>query len=390
MAIAALGFYRAYWKTPLGIVGGLPEPAPPLAAPADSLASPPSQTTVSSLLAYTAPTAARTVVFPADRSVGQVAIRDWASEQNWETLGEGRGSTTVPPGKELGLLVSPDSASDLTFLDTLAPDVLQVLAFQSAQHATVQEKGPDWQDYYSPSQQLRALNFAPIKRFTPLRMVILSHCEVTRPMITSLTELPHLAALEIQYTWPSDDIFLEFPKLTSLQYLDMSRTSLSDAALEYTGKMTSLRELDLDCTPVTDAGVRHLRYLTNLERLSLGFTGITDRSLEEVICNLTNLRALGLEGTSVTDAGMVYLSRLGSLEDLWSAGTRVGNEGVRSLSGLPSLRKLRIQRTGVDDGAVPWLSQITSLEYLGLTNTQVSPAGIAQLRQSLPNCLITS
>jgi hypothetical protein len=45
----------------------------------------------------------------------------------WEPLGEARGIVTVPGGKELRLIVSPQTATDLSPLAALQPDDLQYL-----------------------------------------------------------------------------------------------------------------------------------------------------------------------------------------------------------------------------------------------------------------------
>jgi hypothetical protein len=73
----------------------------------------------------------RQVRFPADRSLGTLWVRDRESSADqyafWESWGEARGVVTIPAGKDLRLIVSPQSATDLSSLSTLRADDLQYL-----------------------------------------------------------------------------------------------------------------------------------------------------------------------------------------------------------------------------------------------------------------------
>lgn len=73
----------------------------------------------------------RQVRFPADRSMGTLWIRNSESSAEnyafWESWGEARGGVAIPAGKDLRLVVSPQSATDLSPLSTFRPDDLQYL-----------------------------------------------------------------------------------------------------------------------------------------------------------------------------------------------------------------------------------------------------------------------
>jgi hypothetical protein len=73
----------------------------------------------------------RQVRFPTDRSLGTLWVRDQESSAEnyafWESWGEARGVVAIPVGKDLRLVVSPQSATDLSPLSTLRPDDLQYL-----------------------------------------------------------------------------------------------------------------------------------------------------------------------------------------------------------------------------------------------------------------------
>jgi len=73
----------------------------------------------------------RQVRFPSDRSMGTLWIRNSESSAEnyafWESWGEARGVVAIPGGKDLRLIVSPQSATDLSPLSTFRPNDLQYL-----------------------------------------------------------------------------------------------------------------------------------------------------------------------------------------------------------------------------------------------------------------------
>lgn len=84
--------------------------------------------------------------------------------------------------------------------------------------------------------------------------------------------------------------------------------------------------LDLHDTEITDAELPALKLLTSLEWLSLSHTRITDAGLEYLP---TGLKYLWLEGTAITDAGLAPLQFLPALEVLDIMDTDVTFAGVK-------------------------------------------------------------
>jgi len=107
--------------------------------------------------------------------------------------------------------------------------------------------------------------------------------------------------------------------------------SVSDEDLHKLAKTPKLEWLDLSRSEVTDRG---LTYLTRFQELrSLAVTGchqITDRGLAE-LARLPHLRELYLSGTRITDNGLAQLHILGTLEVVDVRGTGVSREGVEAL-----------------------------------------------------------
>ena len=79
--------------------------------------------------------------------------------------------------------------------------------------------------------------------------------------------------------------------------------------------------------PVTDPDVAHLRGLTSLHFVALGRTHVTDAGLR-YFRELTGLQGAGFDGTQITDEGLLHLSGLTNLQFLTLDDTRITDAGL--------------------------------------------------------------
>jgi hypothetical protein len=73
---------------------------------------------------------ARTLAFPADRSMGELFIRNSFQPEEyafWEKVGRAQGMIELAEGKELRLNVTPQASTDLSPFATFHPDAIQYL-----------------------------------------------------------------------------------------------------------------------------------------------------------------------------------------------------------------------------------------------------------------------
>ena len=209
------------------------------------------------------------------------------------------------------------------------------------------------------------------------------------------------------------------------QELNLRRSVLTDAAIEYLAGLRELRELRLDGmgltdaglkhlaglkqlqrldvggsrrgvdltgsnlfgTKITDAGLRHLAGLKQLRELALSYSGVAGAGLKE-LSGFEELRELRLTDTKVTDAGPRELVALKRLRVLDLRGTEVADDGLKHLAGLRNLRKLELGRTRVPDDGLKELAGLKGLQRLDLSGTRVTDEGVGGLRRTLPGCLI--
>ncbi|KAJ3034301.1 hypothetical protein HDV00_005209 [Rhizophlyctis rosea] len=136
---------------------------------------------------------------------------------------------------------------------------------------------------------------------------------------------------------------------SSLTYLSLAGTKITDEALPVIGVCAKLTQLYLDRTRITDVGlVPALSHLPNLELLSLSETRITDATLLSFrrADFARILRTLNLGRTDVTDVGVrggvAFCVNLGTLN---LDGTMCTVAGVEvALSGLEYLQPVRMAR----------------------------------------------
>lgn len=93
---------------------------------------------------------------------------------------------------------------------------------------------------------------------------------------------------------------------SSLVWLDLSTTSISDEGLKRLSHYERLRRLWVQQTGITDAGLPNLATLTTLEALNLHSTGVTDEGIQ-ALRPLEHLRRLYLWKTNVTRTGAANL-----------------------------------------------------------------------------------
>jgi Leucine-rich repeat (LRR) protein len=156
--------------------------------------------------------------------------------------------------------------------------------------------------------------------------------------LTNLTSLDLSGSLDLRN---QHLVNLSLPKLQSL---DLSGTTVSEAALQCLYTLTQLTRLDLsncrncrDCSP--------LAALLYIQTLSLSGCNVRDRDLES-LQDLTTLRHLSLNGCrQLTSHGLAHLSGLCALCSLEAPGcVCVSDGGLQGLSRLTNLHTLNLGR----------------------------------------------
>ncbi|MFK7844776.1 MAG: c-type cytochrome domain-containing protein [Rhodothermales bacterium] len=116
------------------------------------------------------------------------------------------------------------------------------------------------------------------------------------------TNLLQATFLNVSDEFSDDDLQLLAPVSEQIAWLNLGRSSVTDAGMTHLKSLKNLSKLHLEKTAVTDDGLAHLSNLERLEYLNLYGTAVSDNGLEH-LKTLTNLSALYLWQSSATKAG---------------------------------------------------------------------------------------
>lgn len=198
-----------------------------------------------------------------------------------------------------------------------------------------------------------------LRGLTDLEELYLNSTDVAD--LQSVTHLKQLRLLELDYLELPTDELLGLQRLENLQELSLHVVkSVDDDTLKMLGRLTQLQTLRLSGSSITDTGLEHL-------------------------ATLSDLRILGLSSTGISDSGVKHIAKLEKLEQLWLGYTNVTDTGVAELANMPALFNLHLDHTTVTDTSIDHLLQIPKLWHVDLRNTTMTADGIRRLRASAPD-----
>ncbi|MGA2032394.1 MAG: hypothetical protein ABSG68_09075 [Thermoguttaceae bacterium] len=165
---------------------------------------------------------------------------------------------------------------------------------------------------------------------------------------------------------------------------DVQRLTLRGApddierALPHLKGLHSVREFEAGiCT--TDAVLAAITRMRELQTIDLSFSRVTDDGLRHLV-GLPCLRNLALPSSKrITDAGLANLATIRKLESLSLDGTAVTSGGLSNLAGLKSLHWLNLSGTDISDDGLRHLQGL-KLELLRVCQTRITNRGIQMLK----------
>ncbi len=109
-----------------------------------------------------------------------------------------------------------------------------------------------------------------------------------------------------------------------------------------------IRKLSLSSTAITDRTVAQLARLSNLDELDLSRTSVSDKNLHELLSGCGRLRKLNLDQTRVTNDCIEVLAEAKHLRILDLADTEITEDGMASLKLLSQLSSLTVWGHEID------------------------------------------
>ena len=214
--------------------------------------------------------------FPTDHSMGTLIIR--GNDGKLKTL-PARGAITVPSGSFVQLTASYDSVFNLSPLRQLPPDgihryILGKLELNDSQLTNIAFltglESLDVEETDVSDKGLQAL-----RGMNRLREIDLHSTMITGRGFKFLAQLPNLETINAGSNRIGDDGIEYLIALKKLKELHLSRGGLTNQALVSLSRMPQLTILDIQYNNrITDAGIAQLSRLKNLEILQIGETSI--------------------------------------------------------------------------------------------------------------------
>ena len=356
------------------------------------------------------------ISFPEGRSMGKMFTRDSVQEdwyEGWQQLGEAKGDVSVAAGKEVKLQISEQAASDLSALDELGPDDLQMLSFGwKAMKVGSLEPIGNLKGLKALNIQCAKFDSEDFRHLTGLDRLEVLRCgdhKLTDTSMRYVGQLTSLRSLALWGTGISDEGLKHLQGLTNLTFLALNGCEISDRGLDYLRNMTALEGLQIYQTKITDRGLMNLQRFNKLKHINLGGNGITDMGLKHLE-NLTSLENIWIDSNPVKDEGLSYFTGMKKLKELYASDTKItdaglvslrglkdfrhlliggiGDEGIAHLSELPALEILQIQDALITEGSIPHFKKMASIEEVLLSGDKINDDLLYALRTALPNCKI--
>jgi hypothetical protein len=236
------------------------------------------------------------------------------------------------------------------------------------------------------------IGLAQLASLKKIEKLSLSGCEhITGAGLRHLQGLNKLKFLGLSRCVHVTDVGLRHLKgLTALSHLWLDGCDLSDAGLAELQGLSDLRTLTLTGRHISDEGLAHLSRLTKLQDLRLFDADVTDKGLAH-LSGLTSLEKIELQGcTQITGAGLQSLAGLQNVKSLdFSGCVQFAAAALEHLEAFPNLWMLDLNDCPkITDAATVHLARLKSVTLLGLNGTQVTRIGEAELKKSLPGCVV--
>jgi hypothetical protein len=132
---------------------------------------------------------------------------------------------------------------------------------------------------------------------------------------------------------------------------------------------------------VTDAELRNLTKLTALSSLDLSLTRVTDQGMQE-LRGLPGVVELNLRFAEyVTDEGLAAIKNWKKLKRLVLHGTKVSDTSLEHIAGISTLEALDLGSVMLTDVALERLTVLPNLKALTIGGNELGDAGLQALRQ---------
>lgn len=242
--------------------------------------------------------------------------------------------------------------------------------------------------------------FSAVAKESPLKEVVLTHCDVADVNDLGLCE--GLSVLNLWSTKVTSEGITGLREAKNLQEVDLAETEVTEITpllscrqlCTLTLYKTALQSLDgiealsnlqrLDVAKTQVSSIRGLGQCRNLEILNISYTPVDDEGLRGIE-RAQSLRAILLSFTSVTRLGI--LGHCTHLEELHAQSCPVTSEGLEGLEKALCLTKLNLSYTNIQDNIARFVA-CQRLQKLNVKFTNVPYEEVQYVEMCLPHCRV--
>lgn len=254
-------------------------------------------------------------------------------------------------------------------------------------------------------------------QFTALTRLDMTSLQIDGSGLEGLAPLSNLRELTLSAVQMGSSAGWEhLGKLPQVESLTLTSANITDANVSTLLSMTGLKELNISNTTLTDAALAQLAKLEHLEILRMENTRqIHGVGLKAFVQPKTThgLRCLYASSTPFTREGMSNVKKIGSLDVFENNSVQLTDQLLFELKGATNLKSLAIvnnnltlasgqtlrtlknlesldlrQNTSVTDQLLASLGPLTDLTTLYLTKTSCSVKSVQEFRRLRKNCKV--
>lgn len=215
-------------------------------------------------------------------------------------------------------------------------------------------------------------DLAQICAMPNLVVLDLSRNDITDKGGTQLNRLPKLQFAILDRTQVGDQTMEALASRGQLTRLWLGHTQVTGESLPCLALCRDLIELKLNGNALRSQPWQGIVSLTSLQWLEISNTTLTAPDLEYLapLVHLRNLSVFGCRG--IADDNMALFARFPFLERLDVGRSSITNNGVRTLASSKNLRSLSLIGTRVTDGVVEIVEQNNQWRYVNISHCNVS------------------
>lgn len=218
-----------------------------------------------------------------------------------------------------------------------------------------------------------------------LESIVANHPDTPAEALAHIGEVSGLKVLRLSGKAIDDKAITALATATRLAVLSLTNTSVTDAGLKSLSRLENLKELSLVGNEVSEQVLEIFKQSKSLAKIRIRNTSLLQSaSFGELIQNFPNLVSLEVSEAGLEDQALSAIGQLPKLTELNLLRTQVTSAGLSAIQRRP-LKRLNLDDiVGVDDDIFDTLSTLQSLEWLHLGKTRVTDEGIQRL-EGLPN-----